>query len=40
MTDRSLHVYVDTEGKPVIAGRLWTRERRGRETASFAYDDS
>jgi serine/threonine-protein kinase HipA len=40
MTDRSLLVYVDIDGKPVRVGRLWTRDRRGRETASFAYDDA
>ncbi|HTT81168.1 MAG TPA: HipA domain-containing protein [Stellaceae bacterium] len=40
MTDRSLLVYVDIEEKPVLVGRLWARERRGRETASFAYDET
>jgi serine/threonine-protein kinase HipA len=40
MTDRSLFVYVDIDSKPFLVGRLWARERRGRETASFAYDES
>ena len=31
-------VYVDLDGEPVLAGRLWARSRRGRETASFEYD--
>jgi serine/threonine-protein kinase HipA len=39
MTDRAVFVYVDIDGKPVLVGRLWARERRGRETASFAYDE-
>jgi len=40
MTDRSLLVYIDIEEKPVLVGRLWARERRGRETASFTYDET
>ena len=39
MTDKSVFVYVDINGKPVLLGRLWARDRRGRETASFAYDE-
>ena len=39
MTDKSVFVYVDINGKPVLVGRLWARDRRGRETASFAYDE-
>jgi len=40
MTDRTLLVYVDLEGVPHIAGRLWTRSRKGRESATFEYDVS
>jgi len=38
MTDRSLLVYVDLEAAPHIAGRLWARSRKGRESATFEYD--
>lgn len=38
MTDRSLLVHVDLEGTPHLAGRLWARSRRGRESATFEYD--
>src|SRR5580704_8329202 len=40
MTDRSLLVYVDLEGVPHLVGRLWARNRNGRESASFEYDAS
>lgn len=40
MTDTRVLVHVDLPGVPVLAGRLWTRERRGRESASFEYDPS
>lgn len=33
-------VYVDLGGQPLLVGRLWTRTRRGRESATFEYDDS
>ncbi len=36
LPQRSLFVYVDIDGKLGLVGRLWTRDRRGRETASFA----
>ena len=36
--DTRVQVYVDLDGSPVPVGRLWTRTRRGRETASFEYD--
>ena len=39
MTDRGLLVYVDIEGAPHLAGRLWARSRKGKEGASFEYDD-
>lgn len=31
-------VYVDLSGKPYLAGRLWARMRRDRESATFEYD--
>ncbi len=36
--DREVLVYVDLEGTPHLAGRLWSRTRKGRETATFEYD--
>ena len=38
MTDRSLVVYVDLEGAPHLVGRLWSRSRKGKESATFEYD--
>ncbi len=38
MTDRTLLVYVDLEGAPHLAGRLWARSRKGKESATFEYD--
>jgi serine/threonine-protein kinase HipA len=40
VTDRSLLVYVDLEGKPHLAGRLWARSRKGKESATFEYDET
>ena len=37
---RELEVYVDVARQPVLVGRLWARERAGRETSSFTYDRS
>src|ERR1044072_5216953 len=31
-------VYVDLRGTPRLAGRLWTRVRKERESATFEYD--
>ena len=36
--DREIFVYVDTAHKPAPVGRLWTRSRKGQESASFEYD--
>jgi serine/threonine-protein kinase HipA len=36
--DRKIIVYVDLEGVPMLAGRLWTRVRNGKESATFEYD--
>ena len=40
MTDKQLLVYVDLEGVPRFIGRLWTRSRKGKESATFEYDRS
>lgn len=37
---RELLVYLDLKGEPVLVGRLWARERAGRESSSFAYEAS
>ncbi|MFN8582499.1 MAG: HipA N-terminal domain-containing protein [Gemmatimonadaceae bacterium] len=31
-------VYVDLDGAPCLVGRLWTRLRKNKETATFEYD--
>ena len=36
--DRDVLVYVDLQGRPQLVGRLWSRLRRDRETATFEYD--
>lgn len=36
--DRDLQVYLDINGRPTLVGRLWLREKNGRETATFRYD--
>jgi serine/threonine-protein kinase HipA len=36
--DREVLVYVDLDGAPYLVGRLWTRLRKNRETATFEYD--
>ena len=36
--DREIIVHFDLHGAPVLVGRLWTRVRKGRESASFEYD--
>ncbi len=33
-------VYVEIDGTPHLAGRLWARVRKGRESATFEYDAS
>ena len=38
MTDRSLLVHVDLDGAPYLVGRLWSRSRKGKESATFEYD--
>lgn len=36
--DREVWVYVDLSGEPTLVGRLWSRVRKGRESATFEYD--
>ncbi len=36
--DREALVYVDLDGRPHLAGRLWARAQKGRESATFEYD--
>jgi hypothetical protein len=37
--DREVLVYADLGGVPIVVGRLWSRVRKGRESATFEYDD-
>lgn len=39
MSAPSAFVYVDLDGKAHLVGRLWVRASKGRETATFEYDD-
>src|SRR5579863_5122589 len=36
--DKEVLVYVDLNGAPQLAGRLWPRTRKNRESATFEYD--
>jgi len=36
--NHELFVYVDLRGTPHLVGRLWTRARKDRESATFEYD--
>jgi len=38
MTSRTIFVYVDLKSEPFLAGRLWSRFRSQRESATFEYD--
>ncbi len=38
--DTGVLVYVELEGVPLLAGRLWSRTRRGREGATFEYHEA
>jgi serine/threonine-protein kinase HipA len=40
MSERQILVYVDLEGETQRVGRLWGRMRKGRESATFEYDDA
>ncbi len=37
--EKEVIVYVDLQGTPVLVGRLWTRTRKDRESATFEYDN-
>jgi serine/threonine-protein kinase HipA len=36
--ERTVLVYIDLDGIPHLAGRLWTRARKGHQSATFEYD--
>src|ERR1700691_168210 len=38
MNDTEALVYVDLAGAPALVGRLWSRARKGRQSATFEYD--
>jgi len=38
--EKDIFVYVDLQGTPRLAERLWTRLRKNRESATFEYDKS
>ena len=38
--DREVFVYIDLHGEPILVGLLWSRIRKGRESASFEYDSA
>jgi serine/threonine-protein kinase HipA len=38
--EREIFVYVDLNGTPHLAGRLWTRIRKNKENAAFEYDET
>jgi serine/threonine-protein kinase HipA len=40
MIEKAVLVYVDLDGVPRLAGRLWTRVRKNKEGATFEYSDS
>ena len=37
--ENHLLIYVDLDGSTQFVGRLWARSNKGRESASFEYDD-
>ena len=36
--DQAIFVYIDLAGIPIKAGKIWSRNRNGRESMSFEYD--
>ncbi|MCY4035206.1 MAG: type II toxin-antitoxin system HipA family toxin [Hyphomicrobiales bacterium] len=38
--EKEIFVYVDLAGAPALVGRLWSRVRNGRESATFEYDQT
>ena len=37
--NREIEVFLDLDGTPHLVGRLWSRTNKGRESASFEYDN-
>jgi serine/threonine-protein kinase HipA len=37
--DKSARAYVDLDGKPHLVGRRWAHTRKGKESATFEYDE-
>lgn len=37
--EKPVLVYADLQGTSVLVGRLWARSRKGRDSATFEYDD-
>jgi hypothetical protein len=37
--ETQLFVYIDLEGQSYLAGTLWARSNKGRQSASFEYHD-
>jgi len=40
MTDRKLFTYVELDGENHLVGKLWARTLRGRQSATFEYDEA
>ena len=40
MAKRMAYVYVDVDNQQHLVGKLWAHNRRGRESASFEYNES
>ena len=40
MPDNEVFVYISLEGKDIFVGKLWFHNRKGRESASFEYDNN
>jgi serine/threonine-protein kinase HipA len=38
--DTQTFVYIDLDGKPIKVGRLWSRIRKNRESATYEYDEN
>ena len=36
--ESEIEVHIDVARQPILVGRLWTRSKQGRETATFMYD--
>jgi serine/threonine-protein kinase HipA len=37
--DHEVFVFLDLDGQPVLTGRMWTRVRKSKESATFEYDE-